>query len=149
MTLVLEYAPPRAGLRWDSIPSSVTLVLLAYAHLSLCWFISDFLLVPTCEMPNHDFLTWTPVAWLPGSTAILWTGPAVGAIVMCLMSVIAGRLMQQLLLKYHNGFHGNTALFLRDGQVWIAAILWLGWIRVPALIAFVYQFSHWAIRSTS
>ncbi len=111
MTQVLEYAHPRVGGRPNAIPAPITLTLLTYAHLNLCWQISRLMLVPVCERLGHQFFAWTPVGWLPGSVATLVGGPGLGAAVMFFMSLFAGRIMQGVLATYHDGRGEASASF--------------------------------------
>lgn len=146
MAFVLEYARPATGRRWDAIPSSISLTLLTYAHVNLCWQMSRLMLVPVCKQLGHSFVAWTPVAWLPGSLAMLRVGPGLGTVIMFLSSLLAGRLMQEILLRYYDGLGGGWRALVSNWRVWVATVLWFGWIPVPAVMAFIYQFSVWAIR---
>jgi hypothetical protein len=150
MALVLEYAPRLQERSTPWMPSAAFPILLIYAHINLCWQISRLMLEPVCNHVDPHFSAWTPVAWLPGSVTTLFAGSGWGTVVMFLMSVFAGRLMHGVISRYclsdawsQNTFRVGT--FLHDWRVWLTAILWLAWVPVPSMLAFIYQFEVWAI----
>lgn len=118
-------------------------ILLTYAHINLCWQISRAMLLATCGHLYPNFTAWTPLAWLPGCAVTLWLGQAAGWVLMFGVSVIAGRMMRDLLARNRDEISSFETL-VRDWRTWVTGALWLMWVPVPAVYAFVYQFAAWA-----
>jgi hypothetical protein len=144
MAVVLEYAARPTDPHRPLLSPLAMQILLTYAHVNLCWQVSQTMLADACSHMEPNFVAWTPLAWLPGCLATLWVGKAAGAAVMFLVSIFAGRMMCGFLTRYRNGLQGRAYGFWHDWRTWIVAVLWLMWIPVPALYAFVYQFGAWA-----
>jgi hypothetical protein len=149
MGLVLEYATGDETTPTGWIPPAALPVLLIYAHVNLCWQTSRLMLDPVCKQMGTHFSAWTPVAWLPGCAVTLWAGTGWGTAVMFLMSVLSGQLLYAVISRYCLGNQlldakARLAVALRDWRVWTAALLWLGWVQVPSMLAFICQFEIWA-----
>ena len=148
MTLVLEYARDDERTSHWFPPAAIT-VVLTYAHVNLCWQLSRLMLEPVCKQLGTHFSAWTPVAWLPGCATTLWAGSGWGSAMMFLCSVLAGRLMHLVLSQYcmgENAAKGRVIMagMIRDWRVWLTAVLWLAWLPVPSMLAFICQFEVWA-----
>jgi hypothetical protein len=148
MALLLEYAAPREERQTGWIPPAVITVLLTYAHVNLCWQLSRLMLEPMCKQIGTHHSAWTPVAWLPGCATTLWAGSGGGMAMMFLSSVLAGRLMHEVLSHYCLDATAASTFrvmgVIRDWRVWMTAVLWLAWVPVPSVLAFICQFEVWA-----
>jgi hypothetical protein len=143
MALVLEYAGEGVEPRDPLLSPFMVQLLLAYAHVNLCWQVSQLMLVSVCSHLHSDFVAWTPLAWLPGNVAAYYFGRVAGIALMFLVSAVAGQMAYRTLMRRQTvADHGAYAL-PREWQTWMTAALWLVWIPVPALFAFAYQFAQW------
>ena len=144
MAVVLEYAGQSVGRRGTLLSPFSLQLLLTYTHVNLCWQFSRLTIASVCSHMHADFLAWTPVAWLPGSLAGAYLGKGLGMALMFLCSIVAGKMMQGLLARYRDSLDTPSDSLIHDWRTWATAVLWLGWIPVPAIFAFAYQFSEWA-----
>lgn len=144
MALVIEYARSERRSARELLTSQILGVLLTFAHINLCWQGSRQLIVSVCEHSAGNFVTWTPMAWLPGTVIANYLGETTGLICMAAMSVLAAHMLQKFLMTHRDGIRLDSSL-LGDSRLWVIAALWLVWLPVPASNAFVYQFTDWAI----
>jgi hypothetical protein len=143
MGVVLEYAGEQVERQDPLLSPFMVQLLLAYAHANLCWQVSQLTLVSVCSHMRPDFLAWTPLAWLPGSVATYYFGRAAGIALMFLVSMAAGQMMHRVLMRRQTVVDHGAGALLQEWRTWVAAVLWLVWIPVPALFAFAYQFAQW------
>jgi hypothetical protein len=143
--LVLQYAGRDLNTA-RRIPPAIFPILLTFAHINLCWQLSQTMISRICWAERLDFSVWAPAAWIPGSVIAGHAG-ILGLLAMLLPSILAGGLLWNVITRYCGGIRPVFgAASWRFGAL---VLLWACWLPIPAPYSVACLFSNWANNAPS
>ena len=123
------------------LPVVIFPILLTFAHINLCWQLSQIMIEPICGAARLDFPVWTPAAWIPG-TFLAHYNLAAGLLVMLLPSILAGAFLWSVIVRL---LSGGSASGFASWRCAALLLLWACWIPLPAMDSVAFLFTRWAI----